>query len=376
MARGSPGGPGFALPNVALLRQYRTREVGYRADVGPSTNLSMGRVIASVSPNEGQKHMPIERKPINHELGGVLYPGPLPRDYKPRGGIPYRVELGDDWKKLAFRWWVNAAELIYFNFRTGNPDEVNWYLHWYVGCKLPTKDGKNWEFSSNLKPGIIYRPRPKPIVSRDIMDEFNENMGSGTGLGKAINAEASHHSAHAWHFRLDISHFALMALEIAAVHLVELGIGGAVAAVVGGPLMGILNFMNLGMGHMDALDNIKTDRIRRGLSRGILLGAAGEKSAFIRTNFVDNSAEHNVDYPEQNKNFQNAYLWGLVHGLEYGRKLTRRETRLLFEQIDSFPPALFDPGDFYANRSRKSESERREYYIVAAAKFRKKSGGD
>lgn len=321
--------------------------------------------------------MPIERKPINHDIGGKIYPGPLPRYYKPPRGIPYPVVTGDDWKKLALRWFVNVDELIYFNFRTRNSDEVNWYLHWYVGCNQPTKDGKNWEFSSNLKPGIIYRPPSKPIVFRDAFDEAHEILGSGTELGKAIvEAEHSNHSAHSWHFRLDIAHFALMVLEGAGVHLVELGIGGAIASVVGGPLMGVLNFMNLGMGHMEAIDNVKTDRIRRGISQGIVMGAAGEKAEFVRSRFVNKSGEYGVQYKEQNRNFQNAYLWGLVRGLELGRKLTRYERKLLFKQIDSFPPALSDPGSFYINRSTKSDSDREDYYRVAAAKFRKKSGAE
>ena len=315
--------------------------------------------------------MPIERKPINHELGGKLYPGPLPREYQPPRGRPYTVKNGDDWKKLAFTWFLNVEELIYYNFRTGNPDEVNWYLHWYVGCNVPTKDDRNWTFSSNLKPGIIYRPPAKPIVVRDVFDEFQESVGSGTDLAKAI-LEAAHssHTAHRWHFALDVAHFALMGLEIAAAHIVELGITGGAAAIVGGPLLGVLNFMNLGMGHLDAINSVKEAKIRKGMSQGIVLGAAGEKNALVRSEFVNHSEEHNVQYPEQNKNFQNAYLWGLVHGLALGRQLTRHERTLLFQQIDSMPIALLEPGEFYANLYRKSTRDRLEYYNVAAAKFR------
>jgi hypothetical protein len=91
---------------------------------------------------------------------------------------------------------------------------------------------------------------------------------------------------------------------------------------------------------------------------------------------VFKSEEHSVTYPEQNKNFQNAYLWGLLRGLEYGKKLTKHERRLLFKQMDSEPQALSNPGGFYADRANKSDSERVDYYIVVAAKLKRKSGGD
>ena len=325
--------------------------------------------------------MPFERKPMHHDLEGVRHAGPLPRSYKPPGGHPYPVVLGDNWKKLAFRWGVDAGDLIFFNFRTRNTDEVNWYLRWHVGCRLPTKDMKNWEFSNDLKPGIIYRPPPQPprpkLVFNDGIEDFNDRVGSGTDLGNAINkAEHSHHGVHSWHWRLDVAHFGLMALEIAAAHLVEFGIGGAVAAVVGGPLMGVLNFMNLGMGHMDAIDSIKTDRARRGAAHGIILGAAQESRSFIRSEFVFKSEEYGVQYKEQNKNFQNVYLFFLMRGVQLGGKLSRREKRLLFEQLDTYPQALANPGGFYADRYRKKESERVDYYRLAAAKLRAKSGAD
>jgi hypothetical protein len=37
-------------------------------------------------------------------------------------------------------------DIIYFNFKTNVPEEVNWYLHHYVGCERTTADGKNYVF--------------------------------------------------------------------------------------------------------------------------------------------------------------------------------------------------------------------------------------
>src|SRR5205085_10891343 len=96
----------------------------------------------------------IEKKPAH----------PLPSYYKPPLGVPYKVQDRDTWKTLAFDWFINVDQLIYFNFQTLNTDEINWYLRERVGCKVQTRDRFNWVFSSSANPGIIYHPPPKPIV--------------------------------------------------------------------------------------------------------------------------------------------------------------------------------------------------------------------
>jgi hypothetical protein len=79
------------------------------------------------------------------------------------GGIPYRVQDGDDWYSVARKHRVNVQALIMFNFGTLNTNEVNWYLRRNVGCVLPSPKGFNWSFSSTAKPGIIYIPPPSSI---------------------------------------------------------------------------------------------------------------------------------------------------------------------------------------------------------------------
>jgi hypothetical protein len=94
--------------------------------------------------------MPFEKPPHNPVPPGA-----------PAGGIPYRVKTGDDWFSVAGAHGVSAQDLIYFNFRTHDPQEVNFYLRTRVGCVKPTDDRHNWMFSSDAHPGIIYLP-PKP----------------------------------------------------------------------------------------------------------------------------------------------------------------------------------------------------------------------
>jgi hypothetical protein len=76
--------------------------------------------------------MAIERTPVS----------PVAQNFRPAGGTPYRVKNGDDWDCVARAAGVPVGQLIEFNFRTRNPDEVNWYLRRNVGCRKTTADGK------------------------------------------------------------------------------------------------------------------------------------------------------------------------------------------------------------------------------------------
>jgi N-acetylmuramoyl-L-alanine amidase len=76
-------------------------------------------------------------------------------------------------KPLGEQYGLLPLEIVYFNFKTFDPDEVNWYLHHYVRCRKATRDGLNWMFSSGLdkekrlpgqrQPGVVYIP-PKTIT--------------------------------------------------------------------------------------------------------------------------------------------------------------------------------------------------------------------
>ncbi|HZT31386.1 MAG TPA: papain-like cysteine protease family protein [Bryobacteraceae bacterium] len=83
---------------------------------------------------------------------------PLQPNYHPANGTPYHVRDGDSWASLARRAGVDAGTLIEFNFHTRNPNEVNWYLRRNVGCRRTTADGRNYIFSTDAAPGIVYLP--------------------------------------------------------------------------------------------------------------------------------------------------------------------------------------------------------------------------
>ena len=94
---------------------------------------------------------PIERHPHDAILPAVWYP-------LHAGGFTYRVRDGDSWESVGDRFFTDTKELIFYNFLTTNPDEVNWYLRSFVGCNKVSPSGNNWMFSSSARPGIIFVP--------------------------------------------------------------------------------------------------------------------------------------------------------------------------------------------------------------------------
>ena len=139
--------------------------------------------------------MAIVKKPFN----------PLSAAYRPETGIPYKVREGDDWRKVASRRGINVKKLIYFNFKTTDPEEVNFYLMRNVGCIEETQDRKNYKFSSNANPGIIYLPPEDTIISiTDALTTFGyEEAGeiNASGLNTIVTKSLSGSVNYAlWNF--------------------------------------------------------------------------------------------------------------------------------------------------------------------------------
>ncbi|MBX9599933.1 MAG: hypothetical protein K2X35_02975 [Bryobacteraceae bacterium] len=92
--------------------------------------------------------MAVEKAPVN------------PPSFPPAGFAgKHRVSTGDNWKSLADKYCRSDVwDIIYFNFRTMDPKEVNWLLRKMIGCTTQTPDGNNYRFSSSDSPGIVYIP--------------------------------------------------------------------------------------------------------------------------------------------------------------------------------------------------------------------------
>src|SRR5438034_7620361 len=92
---------------------------------------------------------------------------PLPADFVPDGKVAdHRVSDGEDWASVAAQYNVKVDDLIYFNFHTNVPEEVNWYLRRNTGCNVSNDGGLNWAFSSNADPGLVYIP-PSEVIDME-----------------------------------------------------------------------------------------------------------------------------------------------------------------------------------------------------------------
>ncbi len=92
---------------------------------------------------------------------------PLPVDFVPDGSVEtHRVSDGEDWASVAAQYNVKVDDLIYFNFHTNVPEEVNWYLRRNTGCNVSNDGGLNWAFSSSADPGLIYIP-PSEVIDKE-----------------------------------------------------------------------------------------------------------------------------------------------------------------------------------------------------------------
>jgi hypothetical protein len=96
-------------------------------------------------------------------------PLPSPLDYVPQNSVEYVVTRDDSWDLLAQRpeiknAGVSSYDLCFFNFKTREPGEINWYLYHKVGCRHTTRDTLNYVFTLADDPGIIYLPKLGTIL--------------------------------------------------------------------------------------------------------------------------------------------------------------------------------------------------------------------
>jgi hypothetical protein len=99
-------------------------------------------------------NMPIEKEPASK----------VAKNHVPPDSIRYKVKDHDSWESIAHAHDLDVWDLIEANFKTRRAEEINWYLRNYVGCKVPTRDGKNWMFSSSAHPGFISIPKSLPSL--------------------------------------------------------------------------------------------------------------------------------------------------------------------------------------------------------------------
>jgi hypothetical protein len=140
--------------------------------------------------------------------------------------IEHRVREGESLDSIAEKYSLVWQDITQFNFGTDIPSEVNRCLHEYTGCTKRTLDGKNYVFSDDDVPGILYIPKPPtPLklatnktyririnrprlysrVEVQTVDEFGHRIGNVDLLLRSIDGlpDVSLHSGSDGYGKLD-----------------------------------------------------------------------------------------------------------------------------------------------------------------------------
>jgi hypothetical protein len=102
----------------------------------------------------------------------------------------YKVHTKDNLqtiaRKIRERLKVNWSweDLALYNWGTASPEEINWYLYHFVGCRTETEDGYNLKFTDQDSPGLIYvplvdkGPRELGAIQSEPKDTVNRHKAS------------------------------------------------------------------------------------------------------------------------------------------------------------------------------------------------------
>ena len=92
------------------------------------------------------------KEPANWQrfISGMTWMGPG-RGYK----FNLQSNTSLNWTSLAKLDGCSPKELIWLNFQTYDPKEINWYLYHFVGCRYSNDGLVNLSFAWS-RPGIIY----------------------------------------------------------------------------------------------------------------------------------------------------------------------------------------------------------------------------
>ncbi len=109
----------------------------------------------------GKQDMPLPTPKYKPTFVPLMTPSPaLDGIWPPPGNRgPYRVgrDPSINWKILAWSWGLTDVwDLIWFQFVTDDPREVNWYMHYYLGC-WKSNDGKNSALRTRTRASSIFR---------------------------------------------------------------------------------------------------------------------------------------------------------------------------------------------------------------------------
>jgi hypothetical protein len=106
---------------------------------------------------------------------------------------PVGKEKGESFTTIAKKNGVGASELVYYNFLTKDPKEINWYLANYVACPAPGSSQKYYNFEGAVQDekkntGFIFIPKFGSQISdylnrlgNRIVDNYNQSTKKEPG---------------------------------------------------------------------------------------------------------------------------------------------------------------------------------------------------
>ncbi len=196
--------------------------------------------------------------------------------------------------------------------------------------------------------------------------ETKKNSNLQEELRKAMPETPGNGGSHALEFILDLVdgiHMGLGVFEVA-------GVVGLASEVLG-PVVGeAAVLVAIGSAHAEAINEVITDQMLSGFSRGVVLGADKRSADYVKSNFVKWSPVPNSVYPEYGKKFQNAYNQALLAGYAQGKRLTKEESGAFFS--DLFSRMSVKPAVTYGPDSKEwSDRSWVDYYVECASVFRR-----
>jgi hypothetical protein len=290
---------------------------------------------------------------------------PLPQDYQPFPSRRYPVQDLDTWENIAMRNHLDVDDLIYFNFHTNIPEEVNWYLRRNVGCIVPSPSGWNWTFEG-AQPGIIYLP----LTPADLKPRKKKKRGTITspfalefdGPGSPLNTIGKFFDG-----------FTVLDMGLA---IFGVEFGGAAMLVVGSLSAPFAPFVAMGAAHEAAIAEIKGKLMKRGLALGIVLAADGRTLTWIKQHngydaYFKTQAVKDINYPNYGNEFKNVYNTSFAAGLGHGSQFTDEASKNLFKfciaQMSSYSRS-----DFQGDSKNWSDKKWELYYTLCAAALEQK----
>jgi hypothetical protein len=298
-------------------------------------------------------------------------PRPRRQDWPPPGSIPYQVtdlDMKDGWKGVARKHGVDVQHLIRHNFRTNDPDEVNWYLREYVGCNVTTDDLNNWMFSSSAKPGKIYLPIDKTPTpeTRVINGDDHEIVGRKTtvqsSFAKKLMVRRGPNDPVLETFGKGFD--AMDLIEIGLALLSRPGLLPPHFMIVTLPAS---QFARLGALHEPAIRELQKKYILEGLTRGIVLAADGRTPQWIEAHgFFQKWPIDSATYPRYAKQFQDFYNTALAAGIAHGQEMSNTVASTnLFVAIQA-RMTDYAKSEYSGDYKRWSDTKCKDYYRLCA----------